>query len=264
MLWTHELDKLKLKPLLLLILGALAIMPLIFLPDPLKQNLEAQFLPFHFPYSLGTDHLGRDLAARLYYGFIRSLSLISLTMVTTLAISIPSGLVAARNRWAESILEIIAGAIWSMPTFIVALITFVGFKGQWIELKFALLGLFNWVPIFRSVRDIAKQVQPAYYVTFARAMGMSELDIYRHQIFPNVLPAVFPIILLNLISLFEAEFVLSFLGLSYPDPTPTLGGMLRQGIAYLNFNMILLPSSLLALVILLVISIYQKKSVNSR
>jgi ABC-type dipeptide/oligopeptide/nickel transport system permease subunit len=242
--------------------GFLLILPGLFLPDPLAQNPEARFLSIRFPFSLGTDQLGRDLAARIYFGFLRSAGLISLTLLTTLIVALPAGLMAARHRRADTPLEVIAGAIWSIPTVILGLVVFIGFKGHWIPLKFAVLGLFNWVPIFRVVRDLTKQAQTAPYVTFARAMGMKERRIYGFHMLPNVLPGVFPTILLNLISLFEAEFVLAFLGLSYPDPFPTLGGLLRQGIAYLNFPMILLPSGLMALIVLAIVSMYSRINVR--
>lgn len=262
--WTPGRDK---KMIMLyggLFLGACVIVALLslFLPNPLTQDLSLRFQPPALPYFLGADHLGRDLSARLYYGFLNSAGLISLTMLTTLVIAIPTGLVAVHSRGAETVLEVVAGAVWSIPTFIIALIVFIGYKGDLIAVKFALLGMFNWVPIFRAVRDTAKQVEPSYYITFVRAMGMKESQVYWSQILPNVLPVVFPTILLNLISLFEAEFVLSFLGLSYPDPAPTLGGMLKQGTDYGNLTMILLPSILLAVVVFCIITVYQRMSVR--
>jgi peptide/nickel transport system permease protein len=247
---------------LVLGVGFLLILAGLSLPDPLAQNPDARFLPIRLAFSLGTDQLGRDLAARIYFGFFRSAGLISLTLLTTLIVALPVGLMAARHRRADTPLEVIAGAIWSIPTVILGLVVFIGFKGHWIPLKFAVLGFFNWVPIFRVVRDLTKQAQIAPYVTFARAMGMKERRIYGFHILPNVLPGVFPTILLNLISLFEAEFVLAFLGLSYPDPFPTLGGLLRQGIAYLNLPMILLPSGFMAMLVLGIVSIYQHQMLN--
>ncbi|MBD2179290.1 ABC transporter permease [Pseudanabaena sp. FACHB-1998] len=258
MLSILALDKLPQKKLLVCLFAVIVVLlPLFYLPDPLVQNPDLRFLPMRLPFFLGTDNLGRDLASRLYFGFGRSLGLVALTMLTTLLIAIPAGLLAAKDRWAGSVLEVISGAIWSIPTFIVGLIVFIGLKGDLVEIKFAILGFFNWVPIYRSVRDITKQVQPSNYILFSRAMGMSEWNLYKNQILPNVLPFVFPIVLLNLVSLFEAELVLAFLGLSYPDPTPTLGGILRQGIAYLNTNMILYPSILLASTTFIVILQYQ-------
>jgi ABC-type dipeptide/oligopeptide/nickel transport system permease subunit len=55
--------------------------------------------------------------------------------------------------------------------------------------------------------------------------------------------------MLNLVSLLEAEFLLSFIGLSYPDPVPTLGGLLRQGITYLSLPMMLVSSLTVGLLI---------------
>jgi ABC-type dipeptide/oligopeptide/nickel transport system permease subunit len=253
MSWIHGLVDVRKRIFFLLGIGLLLIGIAYTLPSPTMQNLDVRFSPVALPYSLGTDQLGRELSSRLYFGFINSAKLVTLTMFATLAISIPAGLLAARSRWAESILNIIAGAIWSIPTFIIALIVFIGFKGEWIEVKFALLGVFNWVPIFRSVRDVTKQVQEASYVMFAKAIGMTTWEVYSYEIFPNMISGVYPIILLNVVSLFEVDFILSFLGLSYSDPTPTLGGILRQGIEYLNMNMILFPSVLLSIIIQIII-----------
>jgi ABC-type dipeptide/oligopeptide/nickel transport system permease subunit len=258
MSWIQELVSLRGRKVLISFVGLLLLSLAFILPDPLAQNLDARFSPISLPYSLGTDQLGRDLFSRLYFGAIHSVGLILLTMIMTLAISIPAGLLAAKYQWAESILNIIAGAVWSIPTFIIALIVFVGLKGEWIEVKFVILGFFNWVPIFRSVRDVTKQVQKAYYVVFSRAIGMSSPQLYTQQILPNVMPIVYPMILLNSISLVEVEFVLSFLGLSYSDPSPTLGGVLRQGIEYLNFNMMLLPSMLLCIAVQILIDFERK------
>jgi peptide/nickel transport system permease protein len=229
------------------------------LPDPYAQDQLRRLRPAELPYSLGTDQLGRDLASRLFSGFLHSVALVSLTFVTTVVLAIPAGLLAARSRRAESALDVVGGAVWSLPTLIICLVGFVGAKGQWIEAKFLLLGFFNWVPLYRSVRDIAKQVQPLPFVTFARAMGMREPGIYLTQVLPNVLPILLPTMSLNLVSLFEAEFFVSFLGLSYPDPVPTLGGMLRSGVAYLNINMILLPSLLLSILVLFAMYKYQQR-----
>lgn len=225
-----------------------------FFPNPYTQHVEHQFLPPSPAHLLGTDQLGRDLGARAYWGLLNSAKLILLCLLVTLLLAFPLGLLAAQRRSFESVLESIAGAVYSLPTFIVALIVFVGLRGQWIALKFALLGFFNWVPIYRSVRDMTKQVQAQPYVTFARAMGFPERRVYLWHILPSVLPPVFPVIMLNLVSLLEAEFLLSFLGLSYPDPIPTLGGILRQGIAYLNFPMIIVPSTVMGVLIFVLLS----------
>lgn len=254
MSWIHGLVDVRRGIFFILGIGLLLIGIAYALPNPTTQNLDVRFSPVALPYSLGTDQLGRELSSRLYFGFLNSAKLVTLTMFTTLAISIPAGLLAARSRWAESILNIIAGAIWSIPTFIIALIVFVGFKGEWIEAKFALLGIFNWVPVFRSVRDVTKQVQEAYYVMFARAIGMTNWELYSREIFPNVMPQIYPIILLSMVSLSEVDFLLSFLGLSYSDPAPTLGGILRQGVEYLSISMILFPSILLGIIIQIIIT----------
>lgn len=229
----------------------------VLLPNPYTQQVDQQFLPPFSSHILGTDQLGRDLASRAYFGLLNTTKLILLCLLVTLILAFPLGLLAAQKRSLESALESIAGAVYSLPTFIVALIVFVGLRGHWIAMKFALLGFFNWVPIYRSVRDMTKQIHTEPYITFARAMGFPEWRVYLRYIFPGVLPPTFPIIMLNIVSLLEAEFLLSFLGLSYPDPIPTLGGILRQGIAYLNLPMIVLPSAIMGLLIFILLTRFE-------
>ncbi len=231
------------------LVGVIVLLFWFLVPDPLVQHLDVPLMSAQLPLSLGTDQLGRDLGARLYFGFLRSGSMVLLALISTLVVAIPASILAARSRHANAMLETVGAAIWSIPTIVLGLVIFVGFKGEWIPLKFAVLGLFNWVPIFRVARDLTIQAQGSPYVTFSRAMGMDDQRVYWFHVLPNVLPGLFPIILLNLISLFEAEFVLGFLGLSYRDPSPTLGGLLRQGISYLNLNMIMLPAGLMAVLV---------------
>lgn len=247
---------------LLLLLASVSVVLIIhvvprFLPNPYAQQVDQQLLTPAQNHWFGTDQLGRDVAARAYFGLLNTARLILLCVFVTLLLAFPLGFIAAQRRSLETILEGVAGAVYSLPTFIVALIVFVGLRGQDIAMKFALLGIFNWVPIYRSVRDMTKQVQTMPYVTFVRAMGFPERQVYLWHIFPGVLPPVFPVIMLNLVSLLEAEFLLSFLGLSYPDPVPTLGGILRQGIAYLDLPMILVPSTIMAVLIFFLLARFE-------
>jgi ABC-type dipeptide/oligopeptide/nickel transport system permease subunit len=254
---TRGLDKRFLFPLILVGIGISFLILGSILPSPYTQNPSHRFMPVHLPITLGTDYLGRELSSRLFFGFLNTLQFVSLTLLSTILVALPMGLIAARYPRIESIVDTIAGAIWSFPTLIIGLIVFVGFKGEWISIKFFLLGLFNWVPLYKAIRDNTKQLQFAEHVVCARSFGFSEFHVFAFDVFPILISTIIPIILLNLVSLFEAEFALSFLGLSYPDPIPTLGAILRQGISYLNMTMILLPTFLLMIIIFCILTIYQ-------
>jgi peptide/nickel transport system permease protein len=230
------------------------------LQDPYLQRVDRQFLSPGPDHWLGTDHLGRDVLSRAWFALGNTLQLISACLAVTLLLAFPLGMAAARSRPVESAVEVLAGAIYSLPTFIIGLVVFIGVKGQWILFKFALLGLFNWVPVYRAVRDNTKQVQALPYVTFARAMGFPEREVYRLNVLPNILPPVVPVAMLNLVSLLEAEFLLSFIGLSYPDPVPTLGGLLRQGIAYLNLPMMMVPTTLIGVLIFALVARFEQSA----
>jgi peptide/nickel transport system permease protein len=237
----------------LVLSAAMVALPLPFVGSPTRQDLEQKSRPPASIIDLGTDQMGRSLGARLYFGLLRSAALLSLTLCSTLVIAAPTGLTAARSPKAEVTIDIVADAVWSIPTFVIVLLVFMGIKGQWIPLKYFCLGFFNWVPVYRVIRDASKRVAATGYVRFARALGMSEARVYGSAILPNLFGAVAPTVLLGLVSLLELDFLLSFLGLSYPDPAPTLGGILRQGIDYLQLSMILLPAGTIVAIVLLLV-----------
>lgn len=223
-------------------LVALWIVLAALLPDPLAIHPEQRLDPL-------TDHLGRSIPARLVHGVGHSVILVLLVLTPSLLVAIPTGFWAASSRRAAAGLDTLAGAIWSLPTLIIGLVVFATLKGQYVEVKYAALGLFNWVPVYRAVRDLTRQVRVAPYYEFGRALGLSPRHLAARVTWPNVWPEVLPVVALNIATLFEAEFVLAFLGLSYPAPTPTLGSMLRQGLDYLHPPLVLLPVAVIAIVI---------------
>jgi len=242
-----------------LLIGVIALWSVLrFLQlDPYTEHLESRFLPLLTNQFIGgTDNLGRDLFARIIWGIGYSSLSISIILTTSLFIAIPLGLLSARSKFVNAIASTLAGVIWSIPTIIVGLIIFSSYKGQMIALKFLFLGMFNWVPIFRALRDITYQIQQSTFILHSRSMGYSDVQIYSKLVLPNSLIATFPTILLNIIGLLEADFILSYLGFSFPEPQPTLGSILNQGISNLNMTMILIPSFVYTLIILSIVSIY--------
>jgi len=232
--------------------GALALLASL-LPDPLAVHPEQRM-------RLLTDNLGRSILSRLAHGVGNSVVLVLLILVPTLLISVPAGLWAASDRRVAVFLDTLAGAVWSLPTIIVGLVVFATLEGRYVEVKYVALGFFNWVPIYRAVRDMTREVRTSSYYEFGRMLGFSSSALAAYITWPNVWPEVFPVIMLNVATLFEAEFVLGFLGLSYPPPTPTLGSMLRRGLEYIHPSLVILPCSLVAILVGSVIFIGRSKT----
>lgn len=226
---------------IVLIGGTLALLASL-LPDPLAVHPEQRM-------QLLTDNLGRSILSRLAHGVGNSVVLVLLILIPTLLISVPAGLWAASDRRIAAFLDTLAGAVWSLPTIIVGLVVFATLEGRYVEVKYVALGFFNWVPIYRAVRDMTREVRESSYYEFGRMLGFSSPALATYITWPNVWPEVFPVIMLNVATLFEAEFVLGFLGLSYPSPTATLGSMLHRGLEYVHPPLVLLPSLVIALLV---------------
>jgi len=245
MRWTRDYGKI----FLALVVAATLALPALVVGDPRRMDPARRLGPL-------TDHLGRSLPARIYYGFWISAASVALTMAGTLLVAVPLGMAAGTRPLPG--LEAVAGAVWSLPTLLVGLVVFMPAKGRWVPVKFLLLGLFNWVPVYRTVRDLTAHVAVSPHVLFARALGLPPARVFVLHVLRPVVMGAFPVILLNAVTVFEAEFVLSFLGLTYPAPVPTLGGILRQGIAYLHLPMIGGPTVLLALVVGTCVVLYRR------
>lgn len=90
-----------------------------------------------------------------------------------------------------------------------------------------LLSLFSWVSIARLVRSATKQLLNSEFIMAAHALGLSNWQILRKHILPNVMPMVWVNAALGISNVIAAEAMLSFLGLGVPLEEVTWGGMLR-------------------------------------
>jgi microcin C transport system permease protein len=178
---------------------------------------------------LGTDDRGRDVLARLLYGFRLSvLFALALTVFGTLVGVITGALQGyfggftdlATQRFIE---------IWSAMPELYLLIIFSAVFDPSITLLLILLGLFGWMGLSDYVRAEFLRNRQLDYVRAARALGLSNKDIIMRHVLPNSLTPVVTFLPFRMSAAILALTSLDFLGLGVPPGTPSLGELLAQG-----------------------------------
>lgn len=178
---------------------------------------------------LGTDDRGRDVFARLVYGFRLSI-LFGLTLTV---ISSAVGIVAGATQgyfggWTDLIAQRLIEIWTAIPAlYLLLIISRVIAPSFWVLL--GILLLFSWVSLVGIVRAEFLRARNFEYVTAARALGVSDRTIMWRHLLPNAMVATLtfmPFILSGSVATLTS---LDFLGLGLPPGSPSLGELLAQG-----------------------------------
>jgi len=183
---------------------------------------------------LGTDAQGRDLFARLLYGFRVSVEFgLVLTFIGTL-IGILAGAVQGYFGGRIDIVGQRLIEIWSSMPELYLLIIFASIFEPSFLLLIVLLSLFGWIGLSDYVRAEFLRNRAQDYVRAARAMGLSNWQIIWRHVLPNSLTPVITFLPFRMSGSILALTSLDFLGLGVPPPTPSLGELLAEGKANLD------------------------------
>src|SRR3989338_139677 len=178
---------------------------------------------------LGTDDQGRDVFARVLYGFrISVLFGLALTIFSSL-IGVTAG---AFQGFYGGKVDLIAQRfieIWSsMPSLYILIIFSALFApGFWTLLLILLL--FSWTHLVDVVRAEFLRARSLDYVRAARALGVGNFTLMRRHILPNAIVATLTMMPFVLTGSITALTSLDFLGLGLPPGSPSLGELLAQG-----------------------------------
>ena len=177
---------------------------------------------------LGTDDRGRDVLARLIYGFRVSIFFGLLLAVIGTVLGIMVGAVQGFvGGWTDLIGQRVI-EVWSSIPTLYLLIFLSAILTPSIPLLILLLSLFSWIGLSFFVRAEFLRARNFEYVRAARAMGVSNLTIMRKHILPNTLTPVITFFPFEVAGAIFGLTALDFLNLGVPSPTPSLGELLRQ------------------------------------
>jgi microcin C transport system permease protein len=178
---------------------------------------------------LGTDDRGRDVLARLIYGFRLSILFgLALTFVGV-TVGIITGALMGFFGGKFDLVTQRAIEIWSAMPELYLLIIFASIFTPSIWLLVVLLAAFSWMGLSDYVRAEFFRNRALEYVRAARALGLTNMQIMRRHILPNSLTPVITFLPFRMSAAILSLTSLDFLGLGVPPGTPSLGELLAQG-----------------------------------
>jgi peptide/nickel transport system permease protein len=219
---------------LLLAICLLALLaPLIAPYDPVEQHIADALQPPTAAHWLGTDSFGRDLWSRILWGgrisLLVSVTSIAIAMVVGGALGIFAGY---KGGWADQIIMRAMDVLLSFPTLVMGLLVVAVLGASLVNLIVAIA--LTVTPKFaRIARAPTIAVKELDYIEACRALGYSDARIMFVHILPNVLGEILVLASLWTATAVRIEAYLSFIGLGVKPPTPTWGGMIRQGFEYI-------------------------------
>ena len=217
--------------LVLLILIVLAIFAPWISPHSYSyQNLDLGAQPPSAEFLLGTDTLGRDLFSRILYGARVSLLVGFVATAVALVIGVSWGIVAGYfGGRVDSVMMRIVDVLYGLP-FIIFIILLMVIFGRNIWLLFAAIGAVEWLTMARIVRGQVLTIKNQEYVLAAQAMGVTNMQMFRKHIFPNILGPIAVYATLTIPQVMLLEAFLSFLGLGIQPPMSSWGTLIRYGV----------------------------------
>ena len=235
----------------LLVLAAI-FAPYLATHPPAKQSIMDQLAPPGGGYLLGADQFGRDIWSRLLFGARYSLTIGLFAILTALVIGSLIGMTAGyRGGRTDILLMQVMDVILAFPSLILglALVALMGATMTNIVIAIA----FTATPAFARIARAAVIAQRAReYVQACRAMGFSGGRILFRHILPAILPEVMVMTSLWMATAVRTEASLAFIGLGLAPPTPTWGGMVREGFENIlsSFHLALFPSLAILILVL--------------
>ena len=178
---------------------------------------------------LGTDDRGRDMLARLLYGFRLSVVFaVIVTVICTIFGLVYGAVQGYFAGWTDIGMERFK-EIWGAMPYLYMLIIFASIFSASVSLLVILISVFGWLAIAAYIRAEFLKNRTLDYVRAARALGQSNRKIMRRHILPNSLTPVITLVPFEMASTISSLTSLDFLGLGVPPGTPSLGELLNQG-----------------------------------
>lgn len=202
--------------------------------DPYEIDATASLVAPNEKHPLGTDRLGRDVAARVIYGARTSLWVGFVSVSLTLLIGTPLGVIAGYSGGLlDNVIMRSMDIIFAFPAILLAIVI-VAVLGPGITNAMIAIAIVYLPRMARLVRSPVLALREMDFIEAATAMGATSSRILIRHILPNIIGIILVQVSLNLSTAILAEAALSFLGLGAEPPTPSWGSMLNEGRPFLR------------------------------
>ncbi len=201
--------------LLVAVLAALA--PTLFPYSPWDMRGAPFAPPGEEGFLLGSDSLGRDVAADIAYGAQVSLLIGAVSTVAGVLLGVAVGAVAGTfGGWVDDALMRIVEFFQTIPSFLLAVVLVAIFTPSLASIVVA-IAVVSWPPVARVVRAEFLSLRSREFVQAAEVLGRSRLAIVVREMLPNALSPIIVLASLMVASAVLLESALSFLGLGDPN-----------------------------------------------
>jgi peptide/nickel transport system permease protein len=214
---------------------ALALLaPLVAPYDPLATSWSAIRKAPDGAHWFGTDEIGRDILARVIFGARASLLAGVVSVLISMSIGVPLGLLAGyAGGKIDMLISRLTDAVLACP-FLILAIALAAFLGPSLTNAMIAIGV-SATPVFvRLTRGQTLAVKAEEFILSARAIGNPPWRIALRHVLPNVMPALIVQATLAIAAAVIAEASLSFLGLGQQPPAPSWGSMLNTAKNYID------------------------------
>ncbi len=203
--------------LLLLVFAMAAAAPLLFPGSPWDMAAAPFLPPGEMGMWLGSDSLGRDVAAGIAHGARISLLVGAVSTIFALGVGVSLGAVAGYlGGFADDLVMRFTEFFQTIPSFVLAILLVAIFTPSIVSVV-AAIAIVSWPPVARVVRAEFLSLRGREFVQAAEVLGKSRLSIVVGDILPNALSPIIVLASLMVASAILLESALSFLGLGDPN-----------------------------------------------
>lgn len=183
---------------------------------------------------LGTDSLGRDIAARIIIAMRISLLIGAASVLVAGVVGVALGLLSGfAGRRVDAVIMRATDTMLAVPIVLLA-ITVMTVLAPGIRSLVFVIALTQWMTYARVVRAETLALKQELYIVAARAVGARTFRTLFKHVLPQVLPSAIALATLNVSFVILLEAGLSFLGLGVQLPDPSLGSLLNEGRQYVS------------------------------
>ncbi len=234
-------------------LGLAALLaPVLTSHDPNAVDVTRRFLSPSREFPFGTDHLGRDMLARVLFGARLSIDSTLVATAGIVTVGILLGMAAGYvGGLVDTVISRVVDVMLALPTLLIAL-AITAILGPGLDNVIVAIVIAQWPSYTRIVRAAVLAEREKEYVEAARAAGASTTWVLRRHLLPNVAGPVMVMTTLELGITLLLISALSFLGLGVTPPTAEWGALLSEGRTYLSraSNMMLFPGAAIFFMVL--------------
>jgi microcin C transport system permease protein len=210
---------------------------------------------------LGTDTIGRDVLARLVYGFRTAIAFALILLVCSYVVGISVGAAMGYFGGAFDLLFQRIIEIWSNIPFLYVIMIISSIMIPNFFMLVVIVLLFGWIQMTWYMRTATYKEKAREYSLAARALGASNTRVIFNHILPNTVSIIVTFIPFSIASGIITLTSLDYLGFGLPPPTPSWGELLAQGSNNLE-SIWIVSSVVVAMTLILVMVTFMGEAVR--